>query len=88
MKRSKLEVKLDILKVIAQKGPLKLTHIMCKANLNWDALKKTLEYLINQGLIEECIISDGIMVYKITQQGLNLLKSFKEVSQLFPTEEY
>ena len=34
MRRSKLEMYVDILKVLAQRGPLKLTHVMYKANVN------------------------------------------------------
>jgi len=49
MRRPKLEINLDILKILAQKGPLKLTHIMYKVNVNCDVLKKYLEFLIKQG---------------------------------------
>jgi predicted transcriptional regulator len=87
MKRSKLEIKLDILRVIAQKGPMRLTHIMCKANLNCEALKKTLEFLIKHNLVEDCTTPEGAVLYKITPQGFKLLIDFKEVNQLFPTEE-
>jgi len=34
MRRSKLEVHVDVLKVLARHGPLKLTHVMYKANVN------------------------------------------------------
>ncbi len=39
MRRSKLEMYVDILKVLAQRGPLKLTHVMYKANVNCSVLK-------------------------------------------------
>ena len=58
MRRSKMEMHLDILKILAQKGPLKLTHIMYKANVNCSVLKEYLDFLIQQELIAEKIIPD------------------------------
>jgi hypothetical protein len=43
----------DILSVLALRGPLKLTHVMYKANVNCSILKEYLESLIQQGLVEE-----------------------------------
>jgi predicted transcriptional regulator len=40
MRRSKLEMYIDILKVLAHRGPLKLTHIMYKANVNSSSSKR------------------------------------------------
>jgi len=37
-RRSKLEMYVDILKALARHGPLKLTHIMYKANVNCSVL--------------------------------------------------
>ncbi len=51
MKRSKLEMHVDILKVIANKGPLQMPIIMYEANLNCNVLKENLGFLIKQGLI-------------------------------------
>jgi len=53
MRRSKLEMYIDILKVLARHGPLKLTHIMYKANINCSVLKQYLDFLIEQNLVEE-----------------------------------
>ena len=53
MRRSKMEMYIDILKVLAQNGPLKLTHVMYKANVNCSVLKEYLDFLIKQNLIEE-----------------------------------
>jgi len=77
----------DILKILAQKGPLKLTHIMYKANLNCDVLSKNVEFLIKQSLIEERNVGMGRKVYSITRQGFTLLKSWKDLKQLIPIVE-
>jgi predicted transcriptional regulator len=82
MRRSKLEMEVDILKILAQKGPLKLTHIMYKTNVNCNVLNTNLEFLIEQSLIEMRKVGRGSHVYLITGLGLTLLKSWKEVNQL------
>ena len=89
MRRSKLEMYIDVLTVLSQRGPLKLTHIMYKSNLNCSVLKGYLDFLIKQGLIEERIIGKSRIVYAITQQGKTVLKAFAELKQALPIlEEY
>ena len=66
MRRSKLEMYVDILSVLAQRGPLKLTHVMYKANVNCSVLKENLDFLTKQGLVEEKIIGRERLVYAIT----------------------
>lgn len=88
MRRSKLEMEVDILKILAQKGPLKLTHLMYKTNVNCDVLSKNLVFLIKQGLIEVRNVGRrGRLVYSISGLGLTLLKSWKELKQLLPAVE-
>jgi len=53
MRRSKLEMYVDILKVLARTGPLKLTHVMNKSNFNGKIIKECLDFLIKRGLIEK-----------------------------------
>jgi len=87
MRRSKLEVYIDILEVLALRGPLKLTHIMYKSNVNCSVLKDQLEFLIKNSLVEERILRKEKVVYAITSRGLQILKSFREIKQVFPIEE-
>jgi predicted transcriptional regulator len=87
MRRSKLEVYIDILEVLAIRGPLKLTHIMYKSNVNCSVLKDQLEFLIKNTLVEERILRKEKVVYAVTQRGLQILKSFREIKQVFPVEE-
>ena len=87
MRRSKLEIEIDILKMLAQKGPLKVTHLMYKTNVNCDVLSKNLVSLIKQGLIQKRLVGKGSNVYSITGLGLTLLKSWKELKQLLPAVE-
>jgi predicted transcriptional regulator len=77
----------DILKVLAQRGPLKLTHVMYKANVNCKVLKEYLDFLSKQGLVEEKIIRRERVVYAITQRGVTVLKQFRELKEVLPIVE-
>ena len=87
MRRSKLEMCVDILKVLANRSPLKLTHIMFKANVNCNVLKEYLDFLTKQGLVEEKIIRREKIVYGITQRGITVLKQLRELQEAFPIVE-
>ena len=87
MRRSKLEMYIDILKVLAHRGPLKLTHIMYKANVNCSVLKQYLDFLIQQNLVEEKTIGKKRIVYAITQRGITVLKYFRELKTMLPVLE-
>jgi predicted transcriptional regulator len=71
----------DILKVLAQRGPMKLTHIMYKANVNCSILKEYLGFLIKQGLIEERIVGKNRVFYANTARGITVLKYFRELNK-------
>lgn len=87
MKRSELEIHIQILQVLAQRSPLKITHIMHKANLNSNASKKCLALLIKQGLVEKRIEAKLKVSYVITQRGITVLKYFRELKQALPIIE-
>jgi predicted transcriptional regulator len=84
MRRSKIEMHLDILRTLAQKGPLKLTHIMYKANVNCCVLKEYLDFLTQQNLVEEKTLRKERIVYKITEKGLTVIKYFRELQIMLP----
>ena len=87
MRRSKLEMYIDILKVLAHKGPLKLTHIMYKANVNCSVLKEYLDFLIEQELVEEKTVGKKRIVYGVTEKGFMVLKYFRELKVMLPVVE-
>ena len=87
MRRSKLEIYIDILNVLARKGPLKLTHVMYKANVNSNVLKEDLGFLIKQNLVEERTIARQHVVFTVTQRGVNVLNQFQQLTQMFPIIE-
>ena len=84
MRRSKLEMYIDILFALAHRGPLKLTHIMRKANINCIALKENLNFLITKGLVEERTFMKRrrlLIAYAVTQRGITVLKYFREMEK-------
>ena len=87
MRRSKLEMYIDILRVLSQKGPLKLTHIMYKANVNCSVLKEYLDFLIRQELVEEKTVGKKRIVYVISEKGLKVLRYFRELKVMLPVVE-
>jgi predicted transcriptional regulator len=82
---------IDILKVLARYGPLKLTHVMYKANVNCSVLKQSLDFLIQQGLVEEQSINkkrnSTRTVYTITHRGKIVLKHFRELDNALQITE-
>ncbi|MDH5755023.1 MAG: hypothetical protein OEY95_07490 [Candidatus Bathyarchaeota archaeon] len=87
MRRSKLEMYIDILQVLAHHEPLKLTHIMYKTNINCSVLKEYMEFLIKQGLVEEKTVGKRRVVYAITQRGRTAIEGFRELRQVLPIIE-
>jgi predicted transcriptional regulator len=82
MRRSKLEMYVDILNVLAQRGPLKVTHINYEANISCNVLKEYLNFLIKQGLIEERETGKNGVVYANTARGASVLKFFRETNKV------
>jgi len=91
MRRSKLETHVDILKVLARHGPLKPTHIMGKANVNFSVLKQYLDFLNQHNLVEEQALHEKRnktrVVYAITERGRTVLKYFRELNNALQITE-
>ncbi len=78
IRRSRLERYRDILRVIANFGPIRQTHIMYKANLTWEGLKQDLTKLKSTGMLQEATHEEGIF-FTITQSGLDVLSHFSTI---------
>ena len=87
MRRSHLEKYIEIIGVLAQNGPLKLTPLTYKANLNCSVLKEDLNFLVKQGLVEERTFGKDRIVFSVTQRGINVLKYFQGLKQTLPNIE-
>jgi predicted transcriptional regulator len=78
---SKLEMYVDILRVLEKKGPLEASQIKPEENHSATALKGKLEFLIQQGLIEEQTVGKNSIVYANTSRGMSVIKFFKELDK-------
>jgi len=72
---------MDILKVLARHGPLKLTHLMYKTFLNGNYLKEQLKFLIKQNLVEDRVAGKRV-TYRITDRGMTILEKFRALEAL------
>ena len=84
MRRSRLELHLDILKTLARYGPLKQTHLSYKSNINPAVLKQYLHFLIQHNLVEEQTLHKERhktrVAYAITGRGRTVVKRFRELN--------
>ena len=89
MKRSSLEMDVAVLQALSASKPLKLTHIMYKANINAKVLKKKLITLEEKDLIvvhklhKENLKRSACRerkFYGLTPKGLAVLRSYLCVS--------
>ncbi|MDH5689083.1 MAG: transcriptional regulator [Candidatus Bathyarchaeota archaeon] len=92
-RRSQMEILIDILKAVAN-GKRKPTHIMYRANLSWTRLKKQLDFLEKQELLDNTVTDEGA-IFKITPKGKEVLEYFKRIEgelyykkRTLPTEVY
>ena len=80
MRRSKLEMYIDVLMALACHGRLKPTHITYKAKVNCGFLKECLDLLIQHNFVEEHTLHKKRVVYSITKRGLTALKNVWEIN--------
>ena len=73
LRRSKLEINLDILKILASQGPIELTLLTHKADLSQNVLRQHLDFLAQQDLVEEQKFSKTKVFYVITERGVRVL---------------
>lgn len=86
MRRSKLEMQVDILKALAQHGPLQITRIMDQTNVSSGILKESLNFLIKQGLIEEVPLKKKATGYANTNRGAAVVRFFGGLGKKLESE--
>lgn len=82
MGRSTIELRVDVLKVMAE-GSRKPTRIMYRANLSWPKLEECLTSLGERGLIKS-VVEDQRVRYEITERGMEALDYFGKVESALP----
>lgn len=83
-RRSQLERQLDVLRILADQGPLRPTHITLKANLSWQEFKRDLRRLEVAGLINPIPDNEG-RFYSITLRARELLEHMAWVETILHT---
>lgn len=83
-RRSKMKITTDILR--ESLNPASKTRIMYKANLNFLRFQKYLSELLENGLIdEENVLNNGVVYYRTTDKGRDLLQVLKKAEELLFT---
>ena len=84
-RRSSFEVRIDILRSLAaERGRLKPTHVMYKANLSHKLLKEYLDELKEKNLIEETYDKQQKFI-ALTEKGWSFLRQFREFQEFRET---
>ena len=86
MKRPKIEMYVEILKILSRFGPLTQTNIVSKTDFNFNILEKHLTFLIKQEMVEEPTFEKKTS-FAVTLKGITVLKFFRELEQMEPIEE-
>jgi predicted transcriptional regulator len=76
-RRSKMEVKVDIMQAIAE-GAGRPTHIMYKSNLSWAVMRNFIRMLESQGLVSSSEM-EGRKSYTLTEKGNHVLATYTRV---------
>ena len=81
MPPSKLHKYLNILRVLVL-GPQKISSIAYGAKMECTSLKRYLDFLVSNGLVEERRGSGKRVVYAINQRGLSVFETFRALKYL------
>jgi len=77
MRRTKVEILLDILETLTLDGPLRVTWLMRKVNVPWLRLKPYLTFAVNNFIIDR-----RGTTYQITPLGVNMYKKYLELQNI------
>jgi predicted transcriptional regulator len=89
---SKLDKYLDILEVVAER-PLRIDHIATKVHMETRELKRRMNFLVLNGVINERPIDDNRVVYALNDRGyavfrtLRAFKYFEKLRESLPVIE-
>ena len=82
IRRSKLEVFVDIMRVVSEEGEIRRTRVMYRANLAWKVLKDALDTLEEKGILKSEQRPAGVFV-SLTNDGYSVLRRFDEFESIF-----
>ena len=82
IRRSKIEVFADVMKVVAEEGEIRRTRIMYRAYLAWKVLKEALDFLEDKGILRSQVNKSGTFV-RLTDEGYGVLRRLNELEEVF-----
>jgi len=74
MHRSKLSICVEVLSILASRGPMKLTQLMTKVELNKTCLRQHLRLMKKRNLVERQNLGENKIFYVVTERGLEVLR--------------
>jgi len=74
MQKSKLKICIEILCILASNGPMKLSQLTTKVELNETRLEQHLKLLQKRDLVERQNLGKNQIFYVLTERGLKVLK--------------
>ena len=72
--KSKLMICIEVLCILSSNGPMRLSQLLDRLEMDECRLKPHLRLLWNRGLVEEEILGDNKIRYVVTDRGLSVLK--------------
>ena len=82
-RRSSIELIADMLRL----GEAGKTEIMYSANMSYFQLKKYLKFLLDRGLISEVTLGNPSVSYRVTPEGLKLLRDIDKILETLGLRE-
>ncbi len=81
-RRSKFEVLINVMRVVAEGRTVRRTHVMYGANLAWKVLIQSLGILEQNGMLESRATPSGVFV-SLTSDGYSVLQKYIEIETAF-----
>jgi predicted transcriptional regulator len=82
-----MEMYISTLEALVYYGPMRITRITYKVNINCDPLSAILKDLIQNTLVEERTLEQNKVVYAATPKARTILSHFEELKEMLPIPE-
>ena len=84
--KSNLELHLDVLHTLARQGPTYTNKIEATTNIDGFTLKKHLDFLVQNNLIEKRLASKKVL-YIVTERGQKILDLFLKIATVLNLDD-
>ena len=84
--KSNMELHIDVLHALEQHGPINSNKFESEINMDCFTLKKHLEFLTQNKLVEKQLVNRNKILYRITEHGKKMLKVFQKIADMLKLE--